>query len=667
MDANFDILPRNYVIKFDENTHGLLPHDEIETLTTLAFKDLIAEAHNIASSPYYNPEVIGKSYEIVVIQDENSSNMHVLDGENFDEWQIRSETNPITRGKVKSVYRFMIPLNSATFELTNSQDFHFNQQIKTTHDIEVTPAFSPLRVFTRINLYSEEYFSNTSFFSLIKSTKLFVLAVAQSGTSPTFTCFDASKLNGEINPITKEKIGIIFFYTCTLRNKDEIFLEPLAHSRELDQKKVEFRECFFRAAEGNVAAQRKLGYYYQQGVGTTIDDEKAFFWFSKAAEKCEESNLEKAICLFIGCGVAKQPNKARDIFNKLTTSKKPKISQSAKYHLGYYYFKDNEFAKAKSLFQDLYNKDKANNEYRYYFASCLVSSLIKKDVQNGMQHFKELAAQGFVNALGYLATFYLNLGGARNQIEAFKYFQRGAELESVHCTAKLGELYLKGIGVKKDVQKALEIFHLEIFKKRGDYCYKIGCALGDLRKEVAPEHSFNFFKRGADLGHEISLQRLAMCYIKGIGVEVDVQKGEEIVKILAGKGEIYSLYTLGNLYIKKKDTEDAGVNLLEEASNKNYLPAYIALGEYYLGHENIEMRHKAFGYLNICLKLAMTAKNIKIIADVKMYLSQCFYAGLGIAKDEMMGVKLLHESAAGGNKHSLTALTIIRSSLEKDL
>ena len=47
----------------------------------------------------------------------------------------------------------------------------------------------------------------------------------------------------------------------------------------------DFNDCNVKAATGDAAAQMKLGWVYANGKGVSQDYEKAFEWWSKAAEQ----------------------------------------------------------------------------------------------------------------------------------------------------------------------------------------------------------------------------------------------------------------------------------------------------------------------------------------------------------------------------------------------
>jgi Sel1 repeat len=78
---------------------------------------------------------------------------------------------------------------------------------------------------------------------------------------------------------------------------------PLVNKQAIDWALA--RECFEKAAAvGNSEAQNRLGVIYRDGLGVLPDRQRAFQWFYRAAESCEDSalkNLEQCYRNGLGC------------------------------------------------------------------------------------------------------------------------------------------------------------------------------------------------------------------------------------------------------------------------------------------------------------------------------------------------------------------------------
>ena len=82
------------------------------------------------------------------------------------------------------------------------------------------------------------------------------------------------------------------------------------------------------ALEGNITAQSNLGMLYNLGRGTVRDYEKAYWWFSEAAEKGDyvKQNTEQAIKLFERTARAKDTDAMMMLSNIYRSQNQPEKS-----------------------------------------------------------------------------------------------------------------------------------------------------------------------------------------------------------------------------------------------------------------------------------------------------------------------------------------------------
>ena len=59
-----------------------------------------------------------------------------------------------------------------------------------------------------------------------------------------------------------------------------------------------FKETLKNAQEGDSNAQVSAGYYYEEGIGTTIDYKEAYYWYKKAAEQNHPYGIGNLGCLY---------------------------------------------------------------------------------------------------------------------------------------------------------------------------------------------------------------------------------------------------------------------------------------------------------------------------------------------------------------------------------
>ena len=82
-------------------------------------------------------------------------------------------------------------------------------------------------------------------------------------------------------------------------------------------KRLEFRYYQLMAKIGDKSSQCSLGCCYVNGLGTEEDNEKAFYWFTKAANRGEvtaQNNL--GVCYDNGFGTEENPAEAMAWYKK---------------------------------------------------------------------------------------------------------------------------------------------------------------------------------------------------------------------------------------------------------------------------------------------------------------------------------------------------------------
>ena len=175
--------------------------------------------------------------------------------------------------------------------------------------------------------------------------------------------------------------------------------------------------------------ERKLGYYYEKGIGCDKDLVKARQYYELAAMH-------------------------GDI--------------KAKYNIGLFYYKNNQYPQAFN-----YVKDAADNNYGkacallgYFYEHAVGASQSFELARESYIKALELGEKGLYHRLG-IYSYYGN-GVKQNIDEAFNYFYEGASQEEKECYYYLGVMYSKGEGVKKDYSKAF-------------YWYQQGANSGDVK------------------------------------------------------------------------------------------------------------------------------------------------------------------------------------------
>lgn len=148
-----------------------------------------------------------------------------------------------------------------------------------------------------------------------------------------------------------------------------------------------------------------------------------------------------------------------------------------------------------------------------------------------------------------LAELYTFSAEKRDYIKAFKYATIAAEDDECGGYRVLGSLYLKGWGVEKDVNKALENYKMAAAHGDETAMNQIGFIyMGSDEFEANPEQSFYWFNEAAKKGSDVGMYNLGYCYKNGFGVEVDVEQAAEWFKKSAELGRLDAMCELGEYY-----------------------------------------------------------------------------------------------------------------------
>lgn len=238
-------------------------------------------------------------------------------------------------------------------------------------------------------------------------------------------------------------------------------------------------------AQNNADAQNLLGRMYQLGIGVEVNNSVALDLFSKAAN---QNNAEAQ-------------NNLAAIFNN-------GIGVARNYKLAFnWYFRAIDNGSVTAL---------------YNIATMYETGLgVEKDLTLAFNYYAKAAEKGFSLAQYELGMMYLK-GTAvdRNYALAKEWLDKSTHPEKYIA---LGEIYENGLGVKKDILKAL-------------HNYETANILDVVDGKLNIERIISSLNINATRGDVSSLILLASIYLNGEGVEKDNQKAVDLYKQAAAKG-----------------------------------------------------------------------------------------------------------------------------------
>ncbi|MGB6130065.1 MAG: tetratricopeptide repeat protein [Psychrilyobacter sp.] len=173
----------------------------------------------------------------------------------------------------------------------------------------------------------------------------------------------------------------------------------------------------------------------------------------------------------------------------------------------------------------------------------------------------------------------------KDYINAYKYFKLSTRNDNFIGMLHLANLYERGLGVEKDIKKAIYILkfletkieHSKVYFKIG-YFYEMGLGV-----EKNCEKAINYYKRALESGDKLSAYNLGMLFLKKGNKEVALKylkRAEEF-------GYIQALNSLGRFYEEEKNYELA-IDYYEKAAEQNSGNAFLNLGFIYEKGKGVE-------------------------------------------------------------------------------
>lgn len=270
--------------------------------------------------------------------------------------------------------------------------------------------------------------------------------------------------------------------------------------------------------------------------------------------------------------------------------------------------------------------------------------------------------------------------------------QHAAKERNAQAQAILGECYIKGIGIQKDIPAAIRFF--QAAAKQGSplaqnnlgYCYEKGMGVAQDINEA-----FRLFEVAASQGFAKAQHNLGWCYVKGLGVAKDPSKAAYFFQLAANRNLALAQFTLSSCYKRgfgvAKDIGEA-IKALRLSANNGF-----ALAQYTLSicHEKgISMPIDRKESLRLCqlaanqgfilAKLALKIHQGKEIdaqtisslqesvdqgsAKAQFALSLCYKNGAGVEQNTQKATQLLQLAA---NQYFAPALyTVLSTSTQKE-
>lgn len=173
------------------------------------------------------------------------------------------------------------------------------------------------------------------------------------------------------------------------------------------------------------------------------------------------------------------------------------------------------------------------------FEKALYSFKLGKNLE-AMELLLEAAKKGSPGACCKLGELYIrsNNGELWNVKYDLKngisWLNKALKMDYPAAYFELGWLYLRGLGIPKNPEKAIELFHQGVKLGDGDCMNELGlCYLNGTKVLQDDYKAAELFKCSADSGNAKGMLNYAMCCREGRGVQQDIEKYFRYVKTAA--------------------------------------------------------------------------------------------------------------------------------------
>ncbi|HPN84199.1 MAG TPA: tetratricopeptide repeat protein [Victivallales bacterium] len=293
--------------------------------------------------------------------------------------------------------------------------------------------------------------------------------------------------------------------------------------------------------------------------------------------------------------------------------------------------------------------------------------------------------------------FYGKDGKEKNYSEAFKAFEKAAQIGHKGALFNLGICFDRGMGIEKDPFKAyacyleaaaggikeakynlavclirgvsardgskavepdLEMAESELEKLVSEGYKPAFLKLAELRMSLGGEKANKAYPLLKEIENENSpliLRMLADCLYLGIGCDKDVLKAMKLLERASDLGDPEASAKLAHLFYNGKDTPKdvaRAVELFKKAANKKEPMALYVLGNMFLTGENVKQDIKE---ARKCFEISAASGNPRAIFSLGVLAKE----GIGETPDSLKAARLFLSAAKLGDARSQFNLGVI--------
>lgn len=429
---------------------------------------------------------------------------------------------------------------------------------------------------------------------------------------------------GDIRKLNEEEKAFAFEEISTLAHKGnpeaQIFLSSMYFEGEGVEKDERVAYDWMQKAEhqGDALAYALMGTFYVYGIVVERDFEEAKRRIFSYNDGKEVFSIQGMICylegdfgeakqlyekagekgysglgrLYMeGAGVKKDIKKAIDYLTKAAALG----DSDAEVALGELFSNGNdvEIDYNKALYWNNEAVNHGNSEGMVNLALMYINGQgVSVDLEKSADLFKKAANLNNVMAMLQLGYYYS--GVLKEPRKAVEWFKKAADSGQPEAMYELSACYRNGLGTKQDEQLADDYLQKALdagYVLENDGSDSVEKALGSVEEAIALIESKDY-KAALEILHSLAENgdpeaqyQLAVCYVKGYGVEKSDTEASSWLRKAAESGHELSLYSLGQQYEEGHGVaidEKQAAKWYKKAADLKFAPAQCRLGEMYV-------------------------------------------------------------------------------------
>ncbi len=213
------------------------------------------------------------------------------------------------------------------------------------------------------------------------------------------------------------------------------------------------------------------------------------------------------------------------------------------------------------------------------------------DVSEAVPLLEADARSGDAEAAHALGELYLNGDGVRRNLSmSAGWFMRAADHGHADAAFKLGNANKLGLGIPQNIDQALALYRNASSDGSSEAAYALGriYRLGDGVRRDYPQ-ALKWLRISADQGFAPAEHELGQLYLEGIAVPRDIETAKHWLSEAASKGHAPARFDLARMLLDgDAASRQSGFAILQLAANNGYAPAQRRLAAMYFKGQNIQ-------------------------------------------------------------------------------